>query len=71
MALITGLIGAIKGKDLIMKIKSITNLILGHESLLNTRILHRNILIGNIILRENKDNGFLINTNLGIRTGND
>ncbi|KAL9127575.1 MAG: hypothetical protein Q9217_003572 [Psora testacea] len=55
VALITGLIGAIEG----------------HESLLNTRILHRNISINNIMLRKNKNNGFLIDADLGIRTGSD
>ena len=71
VALITGLIGAIKGEDLIMNIENIADLILGHESLLNTGILHRDISIGNIMLRENEDDGFLIDADLGIRTGSD
>lgn len=53
--LITGLIGAIKG----------------HESLLNSGILHRDISVGNIMLTENEDDGFLIDYDLAIRTSND
>ena len=71
VAIITGLIGAIKGEDLIMKIKSIADFILGHESLLDTGILHRDISIGNIMLRESEDDGFLIDTDLAIKTGSD
>ena len=70
-ALITGLIGAIKGEDLIMKIKSVADFILGHESLLNSGILHRDVSVGNIMLTENEDDGFLIDYDLAIRTSND
>ncbi len=69
MVFITGFIKAIKGKDLVVNIKSIINFISGHESLLNIRILYRNISISNIIFRENEDNSFLINTDLNIKTG--
>ncbi|KAL2041528.1 hypothetical protein N7G274_005910 [Stereocaulon virgatum] len=53
--LITGLIGAIKG----------------HESLLNAGILHRDVSIGNIMLTEDEDDGFLIDYDLATRTSND
>lgn len=36
----------------------------GHESLLNTRILHRDISIGNVMLNEAEDDGFLIDLDL-------
>ncbi len=71
VVLITGFIGAIKGEDLVVNIKSIADFISGHESLLNTGILHRDISIGNIMLRENEDDGFLIDADLGIKTGSD
>ncbi|KAL8699985.1 MAG: hypothetical protein Q9201_005694 [Fulgogasparrea decipioides] len=71
VALITGLIGAIKGENLIMNIESIADLILGHESSLNAGILHRDISIGNIMLTENEDDGFLIDYDLAIKTNSD
>ncbi|KAL8897340.1 MAG: hypothetical protein Q9207_007262 [Kuettlingeria erythrocarpa] len=42
--------------------------ITGHESLLNAGILHRDISIGNILLTEKEDDGFLIDLDLAIRT---
>ncbi len=42
--------------------------LLGHESLLNAGILHRDISIGNIMLTENEDDGFLIDFDLSIKT---
>ena len=54
-----------------MDMKGIADLILGHESLLNNGILHRDTSIGNIMLTENKDDGFLIDADLGIRTGSE
>lgn len=71
VALITGLIGAIKGENLILNIESIADLILGHESSLNAGILHRDISIGNIMLTENEDDGFLIDYDLAIQTSSD
>ncbi|KAL8906150.1 MAG: hypothetical protein Q9207_002183 [Kuettlingeria erythrocarpa] len=55
VALINGLVGAIKG----------------HESSLNAGILHRDISIGNIMLTENEDDGFLIDYDLAIKTNSD
>ncbi len=43
VAIISGFIGAIKGEDLIMSIESIADFLLGHESLLNAGILHRDV----------------------------
>jgi len=54
-----------KGKNLIINIESIADFISGHESLLNTGILYRDVSIGNVMLTENKDNGFLIDADLG------
>jgi len=71
VAIINGFIGAIKGEDLVINIGSITDFILGHESLLNGGILHRDISIGNIMLTENENNGFLIDLDLAIKTSND
>ncbi|KAL8669127.1 MAG: hypothetical protein Q9168_006267 [Polycauliona sp. 1 TL-2023] len=55
VALINGLVGAIKG----------------HESSLNAGILHRDVSIGNIMLTENEDDGFLIDYDLAIKTTSD
>ncbi|KAI4225365.1 MAG: hypothetical protein L6R40_008377 [Gallowayella cf. fulva] len=55
VALINGLIRAIKG----------------HESSLNAGILYRDVSIGNIMLTENEDDGFLIDYDLAIKTSND
>ena len=54
-----------------MNIKGIANFILGYESLLNTGILHRDVSIGNIMLTENEDDGFLTDYDLATRTSND
>ena len=45
-------------------------LFLGHKSSLNAEILYRNISINNIMLTEDKDNGFLIDYDLIIKTNN-
>ena len=37
---------------------------LGYESLLNTKILHRDISIGNVVLNEVEDDSFLIDLDL-------
>ncbi|KAF2192053.1 hypothetical protein K469DRAFT_719131, partial [Zopfia rhizophila CBS 207.26] len=50
-AVLTGLLGGVKG----------------HESLLNAKILHRDISIGNIILNDAEDDGFLIDLDLAIK----
>jgi serine/threonine protein kinase len=71
VALITGLIGAIKGENLILSIESTADLILGHESLLDAGILHRDISTGNIMLTEQEDDGFLIDMDLAINLDND
>lgn len=42
-----------------------------HESLLKAGILHRDISIGNIILTENEEDGFLIDFDLVIRISDD
>jgi len=55
VTIINGFIGAIKG----------------HESLLNAGILHRDISIGNIMLTENEDDGFLIDFDLSNKTSDD
>ena len=42
-----------------------------HESLLKAGILHRDISIGNIMLIENEEDGFLIDLDLVIRISDD
>ena len=41
--------------------------LLGHESLVGAKILHRDISIGNIMLEMAEDDGFLIDLDLAIR----
>jgi serine/threonine protein kinase len=41
---------------------------LGHESLLDASILHRDISIGNVMLNMAEDDGFLIDLDLAIKT---
>jgi len=48
-ALLTGLLGGIKGGYHAMHSWAMANL-LGHESLLDAKILHRDISIGNVML---------------------
>jgi len=71
VALINGFIGAIHGKCIGISIKNISLTCSGHESLLNAGILHRDISIGNIMLTENEDDGFLIDYDLAIKTSSD
>jgi len=71
VAIINGFIGAIKGEDLVINIESLADFILGHESLLNAGILHRDISIGNIMFTENEDDGFLIDFDLSNKTSDD
>ncbi|KAF2452571.1 hypothetical protein BDY21DRAFT_382745 [Lineolata rhizophorae] len=52
---LTGLLGGIKG----------------HESLLDAKILHRDISIGNVMLNMTKDDGFLIDFDLAIKIDRD
>ncbi|KAH7025329.1 hypothetical protein B0J12DRAFT_686493 [Macrophomina phaseolina] len=51
-AMLTGLVGGIKG----------------HESLFKAGIIHRDISIGNVLLNEAEDDGFLIDLDLAIKT---
>ena len=53
-----------------MNIESIANLVLGHESSFQAGILHRDVLIGNIMLTENEDDteGKLGECSLGMLT---
>ena len=71
LAIINGFIGAIEGKciDTSIYIRLLT--CSGHESLLNADILHRDISIGNIMLTEDEDDGFLIDLDLASRTSDD
>ena len=68
MAVINGFLGAISGKYAGICINDVSLICLGHESLLNAGILHRDVSIGNIILTENEDDGFLIDLDLAIKT---
>ena len=71
VALITGLIGAINGENLMTNIEGIADFILGHLSSLNAGILHRDVSIGNIMLTKKEDDGFLIDYDLAIKTSSD
>lgn len=50
-AILTGLLGGIKW----------------HESLLDAKILHRDISVGNVMLNEAEDDGFLIDLDLAVK----
>jgi len=54
-----------------IRISDISLTCLGHESLLNAGILHRDVSIGNIMLTEKEDDGFLIDLDLAIKTNDD
>lgn len=71
VAIINGFIGAIYGKCAGINIKTISLTCSGHESLLNAGILHRDVSIGNIMLTEKEDDGFLIDLDLAIRSSDD
>ncbi|KAK3177887.1 hypothetical protein OEA41_000019 [Lepraria neglecta] len=71
IAVLNGLIGAIKGQDHTISIDDLTDIISGHESLLGVGILYRNISTGNIILTEQEDDRFLIDLDLAIKIEND
>ncbi|KAL9019595.1 MAG: hypothetical protein Q9185_003137 [Variospora sp. 1 TL-2023] len=60
-----------KAKSLKGIINGFLGAIHGHESLLEAGILHRDISIGNIMLTENEEDGFLIDLDLAIRISND
>jgi hypothetical protein len=40
---------------------------LGHESLVDAKILHRDISVGNVMLYEGEDDGFLIDLDLAVK----
>ena len=70
-AIVKGFIGAISGKYAGIRINDISLTYLGHESLLNAGILHRDVSMGNILLTEEEDDGFLIDLDLAIKTSDD
>ena len=69
--IINGFLGAIHGKYIGINIRNVQLTCLGHESLLKFGALHRDISIGNIMLTENEDDGFLIDFDLSIKTSDD
>ena len=71
VAVVKGFIGAISGKCAGIRINDISLTYLGHESLLSAGILHRDVSIGNILLTEKEDDGFLIDLDLAIKTSDD
>ncbi len=71
LALLTGFIGAISGECAGIRVNDDLLIVVGHESLLNAGILHRDVSIGNIMLTEKEDDGFLIDLDLAIKTGDD
>ena len=68
VAVIKGFIGTISSKYDSIYINDILLTCLGHKSLLNAGILHRNVSIGNIMLTEKEDDSFLIDLDFAIRT---
>lgn len=68
LAVVKGFIGALSGKYAGIRINDISLTYLGHESLLSAGILHRDVSIGNILLTEKEDDGFLIDLDLAIKT---
>ena len=69
--IINGFLGAIHGEYVRISIHNIQLTWPGHESLLDAGILHRDISIGNIMLTEKEDDGFLIDFDLSIKTSDD
>lgn len=67
--MIKGLLGAIKGEQSLRDVLRISLTRSGHESLFNAKILHRDISIGNIVLNEDEDDGFLIDLDLAVEIG--
>ena len=63
-AIINAFLGAIHDEYVGINICNIQLTCLGHESLLKFGALHRDISIGNIMLTENEDDGFLIDFDL-------
>ena len=67
LAIVTAFIGAITGKYFWYQRRGYPVDFLGHQSLLKAGILHRDISIGNILLTETEDDGFLIDLDLAIK----
>ena len=65
--IVNGILGAIQGECIDISFPSIRLTQAGHESLLSVGILHRDISIGNIMLNEEEDGGFLIDLDLAVR----
>tara|TARA_R110002003_G_scaffold848_3_gene21691 strand:- start:6 stop:650 length:645 start_codon:yes stop_codon:yes gene_type:complete len=63
---LTGLLGGIKGECSHVAFWATADS-LGHESLLDANILHRDISIGNVMLNTAEDDGFLIDLDLAIK----
>jgi hypothetical protein len=59
-------LGALKVRN-IKELSRLWLTYLGHESLLNAKILHRDISVGNVMLTEAEDDGFLIDLNLAVK----
>ena len=67
LSIVNAFIGAISGKYSYYHRRGYPINFLGHKSLLGRGILHRNISIGNIMLKEAEDDGFLIDLDLAIK----
>ena len=67
LSIVNAFIGAISGKYSYYHRRGYPVDFLGHESLLGRGILHRDISIGNIMLKEAEDDGFLIDLDLAIK----
>lgn len=69
--IINGFLGAIRGEHVRNIFYNIQLTCLGHESLFKFGARHRDISVGNIVLTENEDDGFLIDFDLSMRISND
>jgi len=64
-AMLTGVLGGIKGQSSLVEFRPLLT-VLGHESLLERKVLHRDISVGNVMLDEAEEDGFLIDLDLAI-----
>jgi len=59
-------LGALK-VSILKRVLGLAKNYLGHESLLDAKILHRDISVGNVMLYEGEDDGFLIDLDLAVK----
>ena len=67
LAIVAAFSGAITGQYFCYQRREYPINFIGHQSLIGAGILHRDISIGNILLTETEDDGFLIDLDLAIK----